>query len=154
MIITIVILQVPINDRKLSILVLYLYLRVLLDGLALVLAQHSLEGFYLVVVPSGFVLTEEFFFEVVVDVLSYWLFIEVQVYLGRAWHFAVAEDPEDGSFDSPAGIDELVLHRIAENRRIFLHPIRHHLHVHLKLPQLQIRCDFSILNVGGEILRS
>lgn len=82
MIFTIVILQIPINHCELSILVLYLYLRILLDGLSLVLAQHSLEGFYLVVVPSGFVLAKEFFFEVVIDVLSYWFFVEVQVYFG------------------------------------------------------------------------
>ena len=81
------------------------------------------------------------------------LLIEVEVNFGRPWHFSISEHSEDGSFDSFACIDELVLHVVAQYRRVLLDPIGHHFDVHLKFSKLEVCRYVSILDVRREILR-
>jgi hypothetical protein len=76
------------------------------------------------------------------------LLVEIEVNFGGSWHFPISEHSEDGSFDSLAGIDELVLHVVAQYCGILFDPISYHLHVHLKLTKLKVGCYVSILDIG------
>lgn len=150
--ITIIILDIPVDHIKLSILVFNLNLGELFDGFTLILAQHSLERLDLVVIAPWLLLPKLFFwFYILVHFV--WIQEVVGVYFSNFCYFSVPEDSKDAAFDGPAVIYEFDLHHIAQDGWIFLYPIRYHFYIHLQLPQLQSIGYLSSFNIWSQILR-
>lgn len=80
-IITVVVLQVPINHGKLSVLVFYLNFGILFDGLSLVLAKHSLERFYLVIITTRLIFSKKLLVTVIFLLQRHLLLIQIKTYL-------------------------------------------------------------------------
>ena len=83
-IITVVVLKVPIDYGKLSILIFNLNLSILFNCLSLILAQHSLERFYFVIIATRLIFTKKLLSKLISVIFllqRHLLLIQIKAYL-------------------------------------------------------------------------